>query len=57
LVAQWLLLLVVLLMPGLVHFGEKAGEMTRAPPKELSPDELNKLLNRMLPAMPDPDSK
>jgi hypothetical protein len=31
--------------------------MTRAPPKELSPDELNKLLNRMLPAMPDPDSK
>ena len=33
LAAQWLLLVVVLLVPGLVHFGDKAGEMSRAPSK------------------------
>ncbi len=57
LVAQWLLLLFVLLVPGLVHVGEKAGEMTRAPSKNLSEEEIDKLFNRMLPALPDPSNR
>ena len=52
LMAQWLLLVVVLLVPGLVHVGDKVGDASRAPSKELSNDEINKLLNDMLP-IPD----
>jgi TRAP-type mannitol/chloroaromatic compound transport system permease large subunit len=52
LVAQWLLLLAVLFVPGLVHVGEKASEASRAPAKNLSPEEINKLLNKMLPTPP-----
>ncbi|HXX07879.1 MAG TPA: TRAP transporter large permease subunit [Pseudolabrys sp.] len=53
LAAQWLLLGTILLMPSLVHFGEKASDTSRAPARDLSPEEINKLLNKMLPAPPD----
>jgi TRAP-type mannitol/chloroaromatic compound transport system permease large subunit len=52
LMAQWLLLVVVLLVPGLVHVGDKVGDASRAPSKQLSNDEINKLLNDMLPIPP-----
>ena len=52
LAAQWLLLGAVLLMPALVHVGEKAGDTSRAPAKDLSPQEIERLLNKMLPAVP-----
>jgi tripartite ATP-independent transporter DctM subunit len=50
--AQWLLLVVVLLIPSLVHFGDKPGEMSRAPLKDLSTEEINKLLKEMVPGPP-----
>ena len=46
--AQWLLLIVVLFAPALVHVGDKPGDSSRAPAKELSREEINKLLNKML---------
>lgn len=55
LAAQWLLLVVVLLVPGLVHFGDKLGEMSRAPVKDLSEEEINKLLKEMVPMPPIQD--
>jgi len=48
LIAQWLLLVAVLFAPALVHFGEKPGDSSRAPTKELSREEIKKLLNEML---------
>ncbi len=55
LAAQWLLLVVVLLVPGLVHVGDKPGDMSRTPVKDLSEDEINKLLKEMLPMPPIQD--
>jgi tripartite ATP-independent transporter DctM subunit len=55
--AQWLLLVVVLLVPGLVHFGEKASDVSRGPAKELSAEEINKRLREMVPLPPLPDIK
>jgi len=55
LAAQWLLLVAVLLVPALVHVGEKAGDTTRTLPSNLSPQELNELLNKMLPTPPGQD--
>ena len=57
LAAQWLLLGAVLLAPGLVHVGDKPGDISRAPAKSLSPQEINELLNKMLPGPPDLDGK
>ncbi|HXZ22095.1 MAG TPA: TRAP transporter large permease subunit [Pseudolabrys sp.] len=57
LVAQWLLLVAVLLVPGLVHVGDKPGDISRAPAKNLSPQEINELLNKMLPGPPEQDGK
>jgi len=57
LAAQWLLLVVVLLVPSLVHFGDKPGEMSRTPVKDLSTEEINKLLKEMVPMPPLPDGK
>jgi tripartite ATP-independent transporter DctM subunit len=57
LAAQWLLLVVVLLVPSLVHFGDKSGEMSRTPVKDLSTEEINKLLKEMVPMPPLPDGK
>jgi tripartite ATP-independent transporter DctM subunit len=55
--AQWLLLLVVLLVPSLARFGDSADQISRAPAKELSPQELNKLFNEMVPLPPLQDGK
>jgi tripartite ATP-independent transporter DctM subunit len=55
--AQWLLLLVVLFVPGLARFGDRADQISRAPAKELSPQELNKLFNEMVPLPPLQDGK
>ena len=57
LVAQWLLLVAVLLVPGLVHVGDKPGDISRAPARVLSPQEINELLNKMLPGPPEQDGK
>ena len=56
-VTQWLLLVVVLLVPSLAHFGDRADQISRAPAKELSPQELNKLFNEMVPLPSLPDGK
>jgi len=56
-VTQWLLLVVVLLMPSLAHFGDRADQMSRAPAKELSPQEINKLFDEMVPLPSLPDGK
>ena len=55
LVAQWLLLLVVLMMPKLVHIGENAAATTRSS-APLSNEEINRRLNEMAPP-PDFDQK
>jgi TRAP-type mannitol/chloroaromatic compound transport system permease large subunit len=52
LLAQWLVLIAVLMLPGLVHLGEKAADVTRAPAKALSPEETSKRLNDMIPLPP-----
>ena len=49
LAAQWLLLAIVMLEPGLVHFGQGEGEIGRAPPRELSNEEINRRLKEMVP--------
>jgi TRAP-type mannitol/chloroaromatic compound transport system permease large subunit len=56
-VTQWLLLVVVLLVPSLAHFGDRADQISRAPAKELSPQEINKLFNEMVPLPSLPDGK
>jgi TRAP-type mannitol/chloroaromatic compound transport system permease large subunit len=57
LVAQWLLLLLVLLLPQLVHVGENVQANTRAPTETLSREELNKRINDMIQLPPLPDVK
>jgi len=57
LAAQWLLLGAVLLMPSLVHVGEKASDPSRAPVRVLSPQEINELLNKMLPGPAEQNDK
>ena len=52
LAAQWLLLVLVLLTPRLVHLGEKPEDSTRAPAKSLSKEELDKRFNEMVPLPP-----
>jgi TRAP-type mannitol/chloroaromatic compound transport system permease large subunit len=44
LLAQWMLLIVVLLVPKLVHIGENAAESTRAPAAPVSNEEINRRL-------------
>ncbi len=51
LLAQWLLLLIVLLVPKLVHIGENANSISRAAP--VSDEEINKRLQQMMPRLPD----
>ena len=55
LLAQWLVLAVVLFVPGLVHIGENAADRTRALKAPVSNEELNRRLDNMLPALPDLD--
>ncbi|HTQ83222.1 MAG TPA: TRAP transporter large permease subunit [Pseudolabrys sp.] len=58
LLAQWLLLLVVLFVPKLVHFGENAAENSRLPSAPVSDADIDKRMREMLPAPPPmPDFK
>ena len=54
LVAQWLVLGLVLAFPRLVHLGERAADVTRAPAKPLSAEEMSKRLDEMIPLPPLP---
>jgi tripartite ATP-independent transporter DctM subunit len=53
LLAQWLLLIVVLLVPKLVHVGENAAESSRATTTPVSDKDINKMLRDMVPLPPD----
>jgi len=53
LLAQWLLLIVILLAPALVHVGENARSVTRLPEAPVSSDEINRRLLDMIP-LPEP---
>jgi tripartite ATP-independent transporter DctM subunit len=57
LLAQWLLLIVVLMMPKLVHIGENAAESTRAPAAPVSSEEIDRRMREMLPPPPDIEPK
>jgi tripartite ATP-independent transporter DctM subunit len=54
LVAQWLLLLVVLLVPQLTHIGQSADDGSRLPPAPLSNEEFNRRLDEMI-RLPEPE--
>jgi tripartite ATP-independent transporter DctM subunit len=54
LMAQWLLLATVLLVPALVHLGESAADRTRTPVAPVSDEEINRRLQEMLPPLPEP---
>src|SRR5262245_43653688 len=53
LVAQWIVLAAVLLLPQLVHLGEDAASRTRAPAAPVSSEEINRRFDEMLPPPPD----
>jgi tripartite ATP-independent transporter DctM subunit len=55
LAAQWLVLLLVLTMPALIHLGENAADISRVPAAPLSQQEIDKRLNDMVPLPPMPD--
>ena len=57
LLAQWMLLIVVLIMPMLVHIGENAAESTRAPAAPVSSEEIDRRMREMLPPPPDIEAK
>ncbi len=57
LVAQWLLLIVVLLVPKLVHIGENSAESTRAPAAPVSDEEIDRRMRDMLPPPPEIEPK
>jgi tripartite ATP-independent transporter DctM subunit len=52
LVAQWILLVLVLLVPNLVHIGENAASSTRNLAAPVSNEEIDKRLRDMIPAPP-----
>jgi tripartite ATP-independent transporter DctM subunit len=52
LLAQWMLLVVVLMVPKLVHFGENAADNSRAPASPVSNEEIDKRMRDMLPPLP-----
>jgi TRAP-type mannitol/chloroaromatic compound transport system permease large subunit len=54
LLAQWMLLFVVLLVPKLVHIGENSANSSRAPAAPVSNEEINRRLRQMIP-LPDID--
>ncbi|MGH6725612.1 MAG: TRAP transporter large permease subunit [Pseudolabrys sp.] len=57
LLAQWLLLVLVLMVPKLVHIGETAAESTRSPAAPVSDEEIEKRMRDMVPPPPDPAAK
>jgi tripartite ATP-independent transporter DctM subunit len=54
LLAQWMLLVVVLMVPKLVHIGENAADNSRAPASPVSNEEIEKRMREMLPTLPPP---
>ncbi len=56
LLAQWVLLLVVLMAPRLVHFGENVVESTRAV-TPISNDEIERRMQQMLGLPPEVEPK
>jgi len=52
LLAQWLVLGLVLAFPQLVHVGERAATVSRAPATPLSTEDVNRRLNEMIPLPP-----
>jgi tripartite ATP-independent transporter DctM subunit len=52
LVAQWMLLIVVLLVPKLVHIGENAANSSRNLAAPVSNEEIDKRLRDMIPPLP-----
>jgi tripartite ATP-independent transporter DctM subunit len=54
LVAQWLLLLLVLLFPQLTHMGQSSDDGSRIPAAPLSNEEFNRRLNEMI-KLPEPE--
>jgi hypothetical protein len=54
LAAQWLLLLLILLVPQLTHMGQSAGDGSRLPATPLSDQEFSKRLNEMI-RLPEPE--
>ncbi len=57
LLAQWMLLIVVLLVPKLVHIGENAAESTRAPAAPVSNEEIDRRMREMLAPPPEIELK
>jgi tripartite ATP-independent transporter DctM subunit len=57
LVAQWMLLIVVLLVPKLVHFDENADSISRSPASPMSNEEFDKRLQEMLAPLPPIEQK
>ena len=57
LLAQWMLLVVVLMVPKLVHIGENAADSTRATAGPVSNDEIEKRMRDMLPPPPAIEQK
>ncbi len=57
LLAQWLLLIVILAFPRLVHFLDNAKGTTRSTVDSISNEELNKRLNEMIVLPPPPELK
>ena len=57
LLAQWMLLVVVLMVPKLVHIGENAADSTRATAAPVSNDEIEKRMRDMLPPPPAIEQK
>ena len=53
LLAQWAVVVVVLVMPSLVHIAESQESRTRATGVPLTAEELNRRLGDMLPPVPD----
>ena len=53
LIAQWLLLVLVLFLPRLVHLSDNAADISRGPANAVSEEEINKRLREMLPPPPE----
>jgi len=57
LLAQWMLLVVVLMVPKLVHIGENAAENTRATTAPVSNEEIERRVREMLAPPPEIEFK
>src|ERR1017187_7919740 len=54
LLAQWMLLIMVLLVPKIVHIGENVAHSSRLPPAPVSTEEIERRLQEMLPPLLPP---